>query len=343
MQQSQVGDMITIWYIARTNQLKYHTAPLISPSAGMVVRLPDNDPSMQLSTMLTTRAHDQDLLVNTLAYIDAGGAIYMLQCASDTGIWQPVPFYLPSDVENVEVPSFTLRFLAASDDPSQPVANCQLHIVSSGSVDTYCNGLPSTLTQDGVWCQADPFGVVTIVVPASDMGSFTFQVDMFLAHGQTAVPLSVPVLNPNWKLNESSHSYRTKLTFSTLRPRRASLFLPEPINLPDVQQAASMIIQLNKRQMDQGRPGQPMTKMSNKRKRYNPKGLRPVILAGRIGQGPEDTPEEIEAYLKKMSVASWYDIWSFFDWVYDQAKAATMWGLHTIGNSPLPLFQRNPC
>ncbi|KAI8663940.1 hypothetical protein NCS55_00900600 [Fusarium keratoplasticum] len=83
----------------------------------------------------------------------------------------------------MDVPSFTLRFKALSDDPTQPVQNCQLHIVSSDVVEVFANCASATIDTEGKWYQADAFGVVSVIVSTADMASFTLQVDQFQAVG----------------------------------------------------------------------------------------------------------------------------------------------------------------
>jgi len=312
---------------------------------GQLIQLLDDGAGVQISTMLIAKEANGKLMVDTLLSADGTGSLTLLQCGSDTGIWQAVPFYIPSDTNNMEVPSFTLRFKAVSDDPNESVDSCQLHIISSGSVEAFSNGSSATIDQVGRWYQADTFGVVSIIVSTSDMASFTFQVNQFQANGQTSVTVQSKVLNPNGKLNEKLVKINHKEDLLNARTQTGDLLItPGTVNDQDAEQAAQMISQLNKQQILLGQPGLPLKKFHGTPKIYNPKNLRPKILAGRLSQGLEDDPNETSRFLDKMSVSSWYDPWGFFSWVYDKAKQATKWVLTTIGTSAFgPLANANIC
>ncbi|KAJ3460819.1 hypothetical protein MRS44_011686 [Fusarium solani] len=327
---AQSQGIITMWYTTATSSVYYYTAQLASITGGQLIPLLDEGQGAQISTLLAAKEAQGALMVDTLLSADGTGNLTMLQCASDTGIWQLVPFYAPSDANNMDVPSFTLRFKASSDDPTQPVQSCQLHIVSSGAVEVFANGASATIDTKGKWYQADAFGVVSVIVSTADMSSFTFQVDQFQAAGGTSVAIQADVLNPNGKLN-------TKLAFiqhanDLLNAKTQTgepLIAPGAVSHQDAEQAASMINQLNKTQIFLGRPGQPLKRIDNSPKVYNPKGKRPTILACIVG---DNTPREIERFLDRLSETSWYDPWGFFSWCYEKAKQATSWVLQKIGN-----------
>ncbi|KAI5461885.1 hypothetical protein BGZ63DRAFT_424737 [Mariannaea sp. PMI_226] len=325
---SQSEGIITMWYTTITNAVHYYTAPLASISSGQLIPLLDDGQGDQISTMLAAKEPDGELMVDTLLAADGAGNLTMLQCASDTGIWQTVPFYAPSDANNMEVPSFTLRFKATSDDPTQPVADCQLHIISSGAVQVLANGSSATIDKEGKWYTADPFGVVSVIISTSDMSSFTFQVDQFQAAGGSPVAVQVAVLNPNSKLNEKLAFIKTKDDLLNAKTQTGDpLIAPGSVSPEDAEQAASMINQLNTNQMLHGQPGMPLKRVHNKPKMYNPMGKRPKILAGRVGG---NSPEEISDFLDRLTETSWYDPWGVFNWCYEKAKQATSWVIQKI-------------
>ncbi|KAJ4169149.1 hypothetical protein NW754_011083 [Fusarium falciforme] len=216
----------------------------------------------------------------------------MLQCASYTRIWQSVPFYAPSDANNMDVPSFTLRFKAPLDDPTQPVQNCQLHIVSSGVVEVFANGATATIDTEGKWYQAGAFIVASVIVSTADMSSFVFQVDQFQAAGGNSVVIQADVLNPNGKLNSKLAFIQHADDLLNAKTQTGDpLITPGAVSQQDAERAAAMINQFNKTQIFLGRPGQLLKRNDNSPKLYNPKTKRPTIIAGIVG---ENTPREEE-------------------------------------------------
>ncbi|KAM6506898.1 hypothetical protein FALCPG4_018716 [Fusarium falciforme] len=298
---SQSQGIITMWYTTATNSVYYYTAPLASITGGQLVPLLDDRQGAQISTLLAAKEAQGQLMVYTLLAADGTGNLAMLQCASDTGIWQSVPFYAPSDANNMDVPSLTLRFKPSSDDPTQPVQNCQLHIVSSGAVEVFANGASATIDSQGKWYQADAFCVVSVIVSTADMSSFTFQVDQFLAAGGSSVVIQTEVLNSNGKLNAKLAFIQHADDLLNAKTQAGDLSIaPGSVSQQDAEQTTAMINQLNKSQMFLGRPGQPLKKIDSRPKIYNPKGERPTILAGIVG----NHPGEIDEFLDRLT-ASW--------------------------------------
>ncbi|WAO91584.1 Hypothetical protein NCS54_00906000 [Fusarium falciforme] len=206
----------------------------------------------------------------------------------------------------MDVPSFTLRFKAPSDDPTQPVQNCQLHIVSSGVVEVFANGATATIDTEGKWYQAGAFIVASVIVSTADMSSFVFQVDQFQAAGGNSVVIQADVLNPNGKLNSKLAFIQHADDLLNAKTQTGDpLITPGAVNQQDAERAAAMINQFNKTQIFLGRPGQPLKRNDNSPKLYNPKTKRPTIIAG-IG---------------------------FFSWCFEKAKQATSWVLQKIGNT----------
>ncbi|KAM6529569.1 hypothetical protein FALCPG4_007699 [Fusarium falciforme] len=225
----------------------------------------------------------------------------MLQCTSYTRIWQSVPFYAQSDANNMDVPNFTLRFKAPSDDPTQPVQNCQLHIVSSGVVEVFANGASATIDTEGKWYQADAFIVVSVIVSTADMSPLSSK---WISSRLLGAILWSSRTMPNGKLNSKLASIQHADDLLNAKTQTGDpLITPGAVSQQDAEQAAAMINQFNKTQIFLGRPGQPLKRNDNSPKLYNPKTKRPTIIAGIVG---ENTPRERERFLDKMSGTSWY-------------------------------------
>ncbi|GIK05330.1 hypothetical protein Aspvir_009437 [Aspergillus viridinutans] len=330
MHVAQEDEDITIWFTTVKNGVHYYSAPLPSLTGGQLIQLLDDGSGGQISTMLIAKETTSDLLVDTVISVDSSGSLTLLQCGSDTGIWQAVPFYLPSDSNTMEVPSFTLRFKASSDDSNQPVQYCQLHIKCSGSVIAFCNGVSQIIDQQGRWYQADSFGAVSVIISTSDMASFTFQVNQFKSSGHSAVPVQAAVLNPNMKLNAKLTAINSGNDLLNAKTQTGDpLIVPRTVSQADADQAANIVSQLNKSQIFLGDPNLPLRKFSNKRKVYNPNNETPQFLAGRI-LGDKD---EVTDFIKHVSFSSWYDPWGAFSWVYRKAQEATKWVLNKVGDA----------
>jgi len=325
----QAEGILTIWYTTLADGVHYYSAPIASLDSGELVQLLDDGTGGRLSAMIVIEDTNSDLLANTLISADESGSLTLLQNASDTGMWQAVPFFVPSASNNMEVPSFTLRFKASSDDPTQPVAACQLHIKSSGAVKCFSNGDTTILDQTGRWYQADNDGVVSVIVSTTDMASFTFQVDQYEAQGQTTpVPIQSLVLNPNAKLNGKLTAIKTGIDLLTAKTQTGEdLITPGTVSSSDAEQAANMISELNKLQIVQGQPSNQLKKFINSRTMYNPSNQTPTIVAGKL---PDDLGER-DAFMKAISLSSWRDGWGFFPWLKRKASEAKAWVLTKIG------------
>lgn len=325
---AQANNNITFWYTTAVNGVHYYSAPLSALNTGQLIQLLGDGEGGRISTMLAAQEAGGSLLVDTLMSVNQTGALTLLQCASDTGLWQAVPFFAPSATNNMEVSSFTLRFIASSDDPSQPVQNCQLHIVASGAVAAISNGVRTTVDQEGRWYQADTVGAVSIIVSTSDMASFTFQVDQFQAQGQPAVPLNSLVLNPNAKINEKLASITTgKDLLSAETQSGQPLIEHGTVSDKDADIAAQVLVELNKKQILLGAPSHTLRKLTSQRKLYNPHGVTPVILCGQL---PE-TAEERARLIKLLSARSWDDFWGAWNFLKEKASQVTSYVVTAIG------------
>jgi hypothetical protein len=325
---AQVDSNVTFWYTTAANGVHYYSAPLSDLNSGQLIQLVADGEGGRISTMLAAQEAGGSLLVDTLISADQTGVLTLLQCGSDTGMWQAVPFYEPSATNNIEVPSFTLRFMATSDDPTQPVQNCQLHIVASGAVAAISNGVRTTIDQNGRWYQADTVGAVSIIVSTSDMASFTFQMDQFQAQGQPPVSLQSPVLNPNAKMNAKLATITTGNDLLNAYTQSGHhLIDPGSVSKDDANAAAQVLGELNKKQILLGAPSHILLKLTSKRKMYNPQGITPIILCGRL----PDTADEMAQLMRLLSVKSWYDPWGAWTWVKKKAQQATSYVVTLIG------------
>jgi hypothetical protein len=321
-------DSLTIWYTTIANGVHYYSAPMAALNTGQLIQLLDDGEGGQISTILVVKEAHGELLVNTLISADQNGSLTLLQCGSDTGIWQPVPFFVPSASNNMEVPSFTLRFQAKSDDPNQPVENCQLHITASGSVEAFSNGDSATLDQEGRWYQADNFGVVSVIISTSDMASFTFQVDLFQAQGQYATPVTSIVLNPNAKLNTKLMAIKTGDDLLNAKTQTGEPLIPSgTVSQTDADHAAELITQMNAMSLVMGQPSYQLKKWKDYPAFDIPMGVTPTILGGCV---PED-PAALAAFMARLSKHDWRTGWGFFPWIYRKAKQATNWVLQKAG------------
>ncbi|KAJ6111869.1 hypothetical protein N7523_007930 [Penicillium sp. IBT 18751x] len=327
---AQADNNITFWYTTAANGVHYYSAPLSALNTGQLIQLLDDGEGGRISTMMAAQEAGGSLLVDTLVSADQTGMLTLLQCASDTGMWQAVPFFAPSATNNIEVPSFTLRFTAATDDSTQPVQNCQLHIVASGAVAAISNGARTTIDQEGRWYQADTVGAVSIIVSSSDMASFTFQVDQFQAQGQPAVSLQSLVLNPNAKMNAKLATITSGNDLLKAKTQSGQLLIDTgTVSQDDANTAAQVLTELNKSQILLGAPSYTLRKLTSERKFYNPQGITPVILCGRL----PDTAEATAHLIKSLSVSSWYDPWGVWSWIKDKAKQATSYIVTVVGKA----------
>jgi len=324
-------NLLTIWYTTIADGVNYYSAPMAQLNSGQLIQLLEDGTGGQISTMLTAIEPNGELYVNTLLSVDQSGSLTLLQCASDTGIWQQVPFFVPSAANNMEVPSFTLRFIAKSDDPNQPVANSLLHITASGSVEAFSNGESATIDQEGRWYPADTSGVVSIIVSTADMASFTFQVDQFQAQAQTAVTITTEVLNPNAKLNAKLVSLNIKSGNDLLNAKTQTgdqLIKAGTVPQADADNAAKIINQLNALSLVAGRPSRQLKKWKNYPNIDIPLGVLPEILCGCMPKNPVAQAR----FLKRLSLGDWRTGWGFFPWVYQKAKDAVNWVVQKAGN-----------
>ncbi|KDQ56881.1 hypothetical protein JAAARDRAFT_179577 [Jaapia argillacea MUCL 33604] len=288
------GSFITIWYTTGSDAAYYYSAPTDSMDRGLLVQLLPDGAGGQISGLLASK-NDDHVLVNTLVSVDGSGDLMILQQASDTGMWESHPFYIPSTTDNLYIPSFTIRIKAHTDttDTAERVSESKLHLSSSGFVRVQSNGVTTTVSQKGAWYAADHTGTVTVIIATTDISCHTLQVDKFQADGGDEIPLKEPLLVPSGKINEKLAAITSGQDLLDAKTQTGeNLIEPGSVSLGDANHAASIIGELNKQQIAIGQPttGQPLT-----RKRTKPRSP-----------------------------------WDFFWWLVDKAEDVATWFLQIV-------------
>jgi hypothetical protein len=329
---AQSGDAITVWYTTGADAAYYYSASTSSMSDGLLVQLLPDGAGGQISGLLLSKNDDNTTLVNTLLSVDEMGDLTILQQASDTGMWESHPFYVPATTDNLEIPSFTVRIKAHTDvmGPEERISGCQLHLSTSGFVRVQSNGRTATLDQNGAWYQADHSGTVTIIIATTDMSCHTLQVDKFQTQGYDEIALDVPVLVPSCKVNEklAGISSGQDLLNATTQTGE-SLIDPGTVSNEDADNAASMISALNKEQITMGQlanAGQPGPQLPSSTSR---RGGKVVYVAGCLPKDPR--------ILGMLATAESSDFfkspWDFFLFLFEKAEEVVSWFLQRVGES----------
>ncbi|KDQ53519.1 hypothetical protein JAAARDRAFT_209881 [Jaapia argillacea MUCL 33604] len=318
------GTNITVWYTVGSDAAFYYSASTSSMGQGLLVQLLPDGAGGQISGLLASK-NDDDVLVNTLVSVDESGDLTILQQASDTGMWESHPFYIPSTTDNLNIPSFTIRVKAHTDttDKGERVSGSKLHLTASGFVRVQSNGVTTTVSKNGAWYTADHTGTVTVIIATADMSCYTLQVDKFQADGGDEISLDVPLLVPSSKINKKLAAITSGQDLLDAKTQTGeNLIDPGSVTLDDANNAASIITELNKQQITIGQPttGQPGPKIPTRKKTG-----KVVHIAGCI---PKD--RRVQELLATTDFSSGSSPWDFFWWLVDKAEDVATWFLQTV-------------
>lgn len=112
-----------------------------------------------------------------------------------SGMWNSTPFYVPATHTNLEVPSYTTQ-ISLTDEYNRPLSNYDAQLGSQTHVSIIANGLPIVSTPDGVTVKSDQYGLITLIIPTSDISTDSFWV-------------SSPVGTKRFKLDPAIKVHRT--------------------------------------------------------------------------------------------------------------------------------------
>lgn len=325
---AQSGDSLTIWYTTVADGAQYYSTQISDINNGLLVPLLADGTGGQISGVLSASAGNAKVLVNTLLSVNGQGDLTLLQQASDTGMWETHPFYTPSDTNNMKVRSFTLRIRALTDTMTleQSVSNCQLHLVSSGLVHVLCNGMATTLTQDGGWYQADDTGVLTIIISTADISCHTVQADMFRPTQGPDIALTTTVLNPMQKVN--SNLAAMNLTGNSLLGATTQTGKPlidsGSITPDEANHAAGVISQLSSTQvqMQRGIVAMPFVDRGQIFSAET-RNIKLIYLFGKL-------PADPDLLVKITTLGSSSSPWDFFHYLFQVAEDVESWTVGTV-------------
>ncbi|PVF91371.1 hypothetical protein CPB86DRAFT_878560 [Serendipita vermifera] len=324
---AQSGNAVTVWYTTGSDAAYYYSASTSSMGNGRLVQLLRDGAGGQISGLLSSKNKD-NLLVNTLLSVNESGDLTILQQASDTGMWESHPFFIPATTENLEIPSFTIRIQAHPDTvaPQGNTLGCQLHLTASGFVRVQSNGRTAVLDRNGAWYQADHTGTVTIIIATTDISCCTLQVDKFKAPKHDEIPLNVPVLAPSSKLNHKLAQIKDgKDLLDATTQSGKKLIEPGTVPLEEANEVASMIKALSEehRIMTQpeniSRPGTQRPTSSSRREGEI------VHIAGKLS----DDPNIVWVTTGDSSGSPW----DYFLYLFEKAKDIASWALRRVGDA----------
>lgn len=135
---------------------------------------------------------------------DSLGNLQLLQQASDTGIWKPEPFYVPSNTDNYEVESYTITF-RVQDNEAMPVSAGKVFIASASAVEATLNGLSCTLTPDGDWYDMDDSGSLDFIVPTKSLGAQSLTMSKVKGSSGEMIQIDPLIHDPSAKPMKEMH------------------------------------------------------------------------------------------------------------------------------------------
>lgn len=112
-----------------------------------------------------------------------------------SGMWNSTPFYVPATHTNLEIPSYTTQ-ITLTDQYNRPLSNYDAQLGSEAHVSIIANGLPVVSSPDGVAVRSDQYGLITLIIPTSDISTHAFWV-------------SSPVGSRKFKLDPAVKVHRT--------------------------------------------------------------------------------------------------------------------------------------
>lgn len=322
---------LTIWYTTTSNAVHYYSASLSNLDGGLLVPLLPDGAGGQVSGLLSATSTHGNVLVNTLLSVDGNGHLTMLQQATDTGIWEAIPFYTPSSTNNMEIPSFTIRIRATDDGSNRDEnpQNCQLHLTSTAQVQVIANGVSASLTQDGDWLATDSNGTLNLIVATSDLACVEIKINGFKSQSGLEETIPETIVNPTKKVAQNIPQFSNGEELLNAKTQTGQRLIPDGAVDKDVaNQAATAISQLsvNAQQDDKQLLANVGFKKQTRHMKFSDdvKGITPVHLAGVL-------PEDPERRAKMLSVGDWSTPWDFFYNLFEQAKSIVHWSLQKLG------------
>lgn len=339
LQVSLAAPSLTLWYTTAQDAVHYYSANFNDLNHGLLVPLLPESKGGQISGLLSSPSSSGGTLVHTLLSVNETGYVTMLQQSTDTGMWEPIPFYTPSQTNNMEVSSYTVRVTVVADGSSntETTPNCQIHLVSTDRVQVTANGSVVTLSPDGEWVTCDSTGAFTFIVATNDLSCTTVKIDRFKSEqGFEKVIPGDFIVNPTHKClnSQSLQAIKTGQDLLSAKTQNGEPLVP-PGTLPSDQAdyVAGAISSLTNTKPDGLRANLPLFRKPTRRVYFKDEDRRrkPVHVAGVL-------PREKEKRAKMMQVNSFSSAWDFFHWLGEEAKAVVNWSLQKLGEAPLPLL-----
>jgi hypothetical protein len=321
---------LTVWYTTTNDAVHYYSASLDDLNGGLLVQLLPDGASGQVSGLLSATSAHGNVLVHTLISVNRNGHLTMLQQATDSGMWESIPFYTPSSTNNMEIPSYTMRIRATADgsDPDENPQNCQLRLTSSAQVQVTANGASSTLTQDGIWVTTDSNGTLSLIVATSDLACVTIKIDRFKSQVGLVKIIPDTTVNPTQKTTKNLQPISSGQDLLRAKTQTGEPLIAAGTVDPEIaDQAAEAISHLSSQQTKQLLTNADFKKQTrNVKFSDHVKGIAPVHLAGML-------PEDPERRAKMLSLGEISSPWDFFNCLFEEARSIVNWSLQKIGDA----------
>ncbi|KAL9106679.1 MAG: hypothetical protein Q9227_008331 [Pyrenula ochraceoflavens] len=210
---AQDGICSTMWFTNSLDELGYIRTQHGDFSSGLGAMVL---PAKQASSFAVCTAQPSDSNGNVawqmLISVDRQGSLRLLQQASDTGIWRPEPFYMPSNNTNFEVESYTITLKVSGAD-SLPLTSGRAFVASASSVEATLNGVSCTLTPDGDWYDVDDAGSLDFIVPTQSLGAQSLEITKLVDSQGNKVALPQrfvhdPAMKPMQNMYNKMKSYK---------------------------------------------------------------------------------------------------------------------------------------
>lgn len=202
---AQDGEFSTAWFTNSLDELGYIRAQKNDFSNGQsALVLPAKQASSFAVCVSQPSPSNGNVSWQMLMSNDRQGNLKMLQQASDTGLWKPEPFYVPSNTENFEVESYTITFKIQTDE-GLPVASGKAFIASASAVEATLNGMSCTVTPDGDWYGIDDSGSLDLIVPTQSLGAQSLTVSKIVNSDGEPIDTKPFVHDPSTKPMQKMH------------------------------------------------------------------------------------------------------------------------------------------